>query len=46
MYNKVPPAIDSVVVNSKEKFGIFLFFTMSASLSFLVSEMALMFKLI
>ena len=46
MYNKVPPAFDSVGVNSKEKFGIFIFFTMLLSLSILVSEIAIMPKLI
>ena len=46
MYNKVPPAVHSVGVNSKEKFGIFIFFTMLLSLSILVSEIAIMSKLI
>ena len=43
MYNKVPPvcAVDSVGVNSKEKFGIFIFFTILVSLSILVSEIAI-----
>ena len=45
MYNKVP-AVDSVGVNSKEKFGIFIFFTVLVSLSILVSETAIMSKLI
>ena len=46
MYDKVPPAVDSVGVNSKEKFGIFIFFTILVSLSILVSEIAIMPKLI
>ena len=46
MYNKVPPADDSVEVNSKEKFGIIIFFTMLVSLSILVSEIVIMLKLI
>ena len=41
-FNKVPPAVDSVGVNSKEKFGIFIFFTVLVSLSILVSEIAIM----
>ena len=32
MYNKVPSAVDSVGVNSKEKFGIFIFFTVLISI--------------
>ena len=46
LYHRVPPAVDSVGVNSKEKFGIFIFFTMIISLSILVSEIAIMSKLI
>ena len=46
MYNKVPPAVDSVGVNSKEKFGIFIFFTVLLSLSILVSQIAFMSKMI
>ena len=43
MYNKVPPvcSVDSVGVNSKEKVGIFIFFTILVSLSILVSEIAI-----
>ena len=32
MYSKVAPAVDSVGVISKEKFGIFIYFTVVASL--------------
>ena len=35
MSNKVTPAVDLVGVNSKEKFGIFIFFTMFVSLNIL-----------
>ena len=45
MYNKVPLAVDSVGVNSKDKFGIFAFFAMLVSLSILVSKIAIMSKL-
>ena len=43
MYNTDPPvcAVDSVGVNSKEKFGIFIFFTILVSVSILVSEIAI-----
>ena len=44
MYNKVPP-VDSVGVNSNEKFGIFIFFTMLILLGILVSEIAVMSRL-
>ena len=44
--NKVLPAVDSVGVNSKQKFGIFIFFTVLVSLSFLLSEMPITSKLI
>ena len=40
MYNKVSSAVDSVGVNSKEKFGIFIFFTVLVFLSILVSSMS------
>ena len=44
---KFPPAVDSVgVVDSKEKFGIFIFFIMLIFLSILVSEIAIMAKLL
>ena len=46
MYNKVSPAADSVEVNSKDKFRIYIFFTMLVFLSILVSEIAIMSKLI
>ena len=46
MYNKVPPAVDLVGVNSKEKFGMFIFFTMLVSLSILVFEITIMSKMI
>ena len=46
MYNTVPPAVDSVRVNSKEKFGILLFFTILVFFSILVSEIAIMSKLV
>ena len=46
MYNKVPPAVDSVGVNSYEKFGILIFFTMLVFFSNLVSEIAIMSKLV
>ena len=42
MYNKVPPAYHSVGVNSKEKFRVLIFFTISVSLCTLVSEIAIM----
>ena len=42
MYNKVPPAYHSVGVNSKEKFRVLIFFTISVSLYTLVSEIAIM----
>ena len=42
MYNKVPPAYRSVGVNSKEKFRVLIFFTISVSLCTLVSEIAIM----
>ena len=41
-FNKVPSAVDSAAVNSKGKFGISIFFTVLASLSILVSEIAIM----
>ena len=46
MVCKVPPGVDSVGVNSKEKFGIFIFFTMLVSLSILVSEITTVAKFI
>ena len=46
MYNKLPPAVDSVGVNSKEKFEIFTFFTMFVSLSILVSEIDQVFQIL
>ena len=46
MYNKVPPAVDSVGRNSKKKFWIFIFFTMLVSLSILISEIVTLSKLI
>ena len=46
MYNDVSPAVDSVGVKSKEKFGMFIFLTMLVSLSILVSEVAIMSMLI
>ena len=46
MSNIVPPAVDSVGENSKEKFGIFIVLTMLVSLSILVSKIAIMSKLI
>ena len=45
-FNKVPPVVDSAGLNSKEKFGISIFFTVLAFLSILVSEIAIMSKLI
>ena len=44
MYNKVHLNVDSAEVNSKENFGIFIFFTLLASLNILVSEIAYMSK--
>ena len=38
MYNKVRPAVDSIVVNSKAKFWIFILLAMLVSLSNLLSE--------
>ena len=46
MYNKVLPAVHTVEIESKEKFGILIFFRMLMSLSILVSEIAVMPKLI
>lgn len=46
MYNEVPRALDSVRVNSEEKFWIFIVFTMLVSLSIMVSEISIMSKLI
>ena len=40
MYNKVSSAVDSVGVSWKEKFGIFIFFTVLVFLSILVSSMS------
>ena len=41
----VPSSVDSVGVNSKEKYGIFTFFTILASLNSLISEMIIMSQL-
>ena len=46
MYNTVPPAVDSVRVNSKEKFEILLFSIILVFFSILVSEIAIMSKLV
>ena len=46
MYNTVPPARDSVAVNSKERFGISILFTILVPLSILNSEIAIMSKMI
>ena len=46
MYNKVPTAVDLVGVNSCKKFGILIFFTMLVFSNILVSEVAIMLKLV
>ena len=46
MYNAVPPAVDSVRVNSKEKSEILLFSIILVFFSILVSEIAIMSKLV
>ena len=38
MYNKAPPAVHSVGINSSEKSGIFIFFTTLVFCNILVSE--------
>ena len=46
IYNKVPPALDSVRINSKEKFGILIFFTVLVFFNNLAYDTAIISKLV